>query len=124
MVRRAGDKVEESQWVRFYSPESGENSLKRLTGDKEYRDPSTRPHFSRKAGSLVLAQDDKGVRVSCAALKGRTSTDGFVSCGFLRCLLLADVAGDHAVLDVDDAPGVLGDVGFVGHEHDGIALLM
>ncbi len=31
---------------------------------------------------------------------------------------------DFAVADVDDAPGVLGDVVLVGDQHDGVALLV
>src|ERR1700760_2606829 len=31
------------------------------------------------------------------------------------------VAGDHAVFDMDDAVGVLGDVGFMGDEHNSVA---
>jgi hypothetical protein len=36
----------------------------------------------------------------------------------------AFVAGDHAVTDMDDAVGVLGDVSFMGDQHDGVALAM
>src|SRR5882672_12752305 len=37
---------------------------------------------------------------------------------------LAFVAGDDAVLDVDYAIGMLGDVGFMGYQHNRIALAM
>jgi len=39
-------------------------------------------------------------------------------------LLLYLILGDHAVFDVDDAVGVLGDVVLMGDENDGIALRM
>jgi hypothetical protein len=36
----------------------------------------------------------------------------------------AFVAGDHTVLNMDDAVSVLRDVGFMGYQHNGIALAM
>src|SRR5262245_53007673 len=36
----------------------------------------------------------------------------------------AFVAGDDAVTDMDDAVGVLGDIGFMGDKHDGVAFAM
>ena len=36
----------------------------------------------------------------------------------------AFVAGDHTVLDVDDAVGVLGDIGFMRYQHNGVAFAM
>jgi len=42
----------------------------------------------------------------------------------LWLLVFAFVAGDDAVFDMDNAPGVLGDVGFMGDQHNGIAFAM
>src|SRR5215470_9642388 len=39
-------------------------------------------------------------------------------------LLFSLIAGDQAVFDVNYAVGVLGDIGFVRHQNDGIALLV
>ena len=44
--------------------------------------------------------------------------------GGLSCLPDLFVFFDFAVADVDDAVGVHGDIVLVGHQHDGVALLV
>jgi hypothetical protein len=39
-----------------------------------------------------------------------------------RIAAFAFIAGDHAVFDVDDAMGILGDVAFMRHQNNGVAL--
>src|SRR5581483_7349298 len=101
----------------------GRNALQRHRWDIETRGPSTRPRSaSLHSGSL---------RMTGRFCVYRPSPDGAAALGLERAAALGSdgaaaalVSGDDAILDVNHAMRIFGDVVFVGDQDNGVALLV
>jgi hypothetical protein len=72
-------------------------------------------------GSGFRERKESGLRARFAK-SGDANRKPTVECGLRPLLAIPLVPFDHAILDVDDAVGVLGDVLFMGDQDDGVAL--